>query len=82
MAGDEIMATSLEHIREILRPGLFEMRCSYEAVRAQWERILLDDPFLQALPTVSLPVAIAAGAAAAIIRNPEVSRRGLFGGGT
>lgn len=76
------MAIAVESIRDLLLPGLLEMRCSYEAVHAQWERILLDDPFLQALPTVSLPVAIAAGAAAAIIRNPEVSRRGLFGGGT
>ena len=34
-----------------------------------------------ALPTVSLPVAVAMGAAAVLIQNPDISRRGLFSWG-
>jgi hypothetical protein len=80
------MAIELENIRAHLLPGLWEMRGSYDAIPAQWAMIFsaADDELWTTitLPTVSIPVAIAAGAAAEVIRNPEVTRRWLFGGGT
>lgn len=70
----------LQHIRDLLMPGLLEIRTAYVVA---W-----DDAFAAgAAEAVSIPEAItlgpgaivAIGAAAAVIKNPTVSRRAMFG---
>lgn len=71
------MPVALANIRNELLPGLFAMQGSYAAIPAQW--VFAADEAVASLPAVSVPAALAMGAVAAVIANPEVSRRGLVG---
>lgn len=76
------MPVELHHIRELLLPGLMELASTQPAA---WDKVFLAPlkgegasiifDAAAPLPTVSLPVAVAMGAAAAVIKNPVVSRR-------
>ena len=75
------MPVSVEHIRELLMPGLMSVSGSYSTLAAQWEAVFAADAVeaktvapLLTVP-VSLPAAIAIGAAAVVIKNPTVTRR-------
>lgn len=75
------MAVQLSEIRDLLLPGLREVTSMYEMCPLQWsfaetKEIVAADIFNRGvLPKVSLPVAVAMGVAAAVIKNPVVSRR-------
>jgi hypothetical protein len=73
------MAISIENIRELLLPGLMSVSGSYSALPVQWEVMLAATEEVEAAPLlsvpVSLPVAVAIGAAAVVIKNPTVTRR-------
>ena len=73
------MAVGLEHMRDVLLPGLWEIRGSYSAVPVMWEKVFAA-PVVEeiALPLISPQAALAMGAIAVVIKNPKVSRRGLF----
>jgi hypothetical protein len=73
------MAVTLAQIRQELLPGLFAIQGSYDAIPAQWARVFALDEVVAPLPSVSLPQALIMGAAAVVITNPEVTRRGLLG---
>lgn len=66
----------LSHMRDLLLPGILEVASSYRALPAMWESF---EPAIAAphiwVPKLSVPAAIAVGAAAAIIKNPIVTRR-------
>ena len=70
------MAISLSQMRAELLPGLRLVAGGYERL-AGWERVFA--PSIQAphiwVPKLTLPGAMAVGAAVAIIRNPTVTRR-------
>ena len=75
------MAVSISHMRDLLMPGLMSVTGSYSTMPAQWEALFAADAVeeasaapLLAVP-VSLPAAIAIGAAAVVIKNPTVTRR-------
>lgn len=79
------MAVSLELIREELLPGLYdalsaEMHERYSFAMHSWNGIYgqfekaVSAPHIW-VPKLSLPQSLALGAAAAIVRNPEVTRR-------
>lgn len=77
------MPFSLENIREELMPGLLvkcHERYSFGWVdsRIDWHRLFAPAIVEPALPTLGARSAFAIGAAAAVIRNPKVSRRGLL----
>ena len=71
------MAVCVSQIRDLLMPGLWEIRGAYSAMPSVWESVFAEEAEA-ALPTIGVPAALALGAAAVIIHNPEVSRRGLF----
>ena len=73
------MPISSAHIRDLLLPGLYEVTGSYAGMPRYWEAMFTPQ-FVPAtphiwVPKLSLPMAVAAGAAAVIIKNPEVTRR-------
>ncbi len=68
------MAVSICDIRSILLPGLYDISGSYGMMR-QWETIFAPKTPHIWVPKLTLPEAVAAGAAAVIIKNPEVTRR-------
>ena len=77
------MPVSSVHIRDILLPGLYEVTGSYSGMAAQWEATFAADAasrkewlvvLAEATP-ISLPAAVAMGVAAAVIKNPTVTRR-------
>lgn len=76
------MTVELQHMRDYLLPGMYEVSMRYRSILTLWEdvfaagtRELLIFPAEVTLPSV--PAALAAGAAAAVIRNPIVTRRFL-----
>ena len=75
------MPVSIEHMRNLLLPGLYTVTGSYSTLPAQWEALFAADAVeaAEAAPLltvpVSLPAAIAIGAAAVVIKNPTVTRR-------
>lgn len=76
------MATPQDKIRNLLLPGLYTVRGSYSTWPAAWEGLFAAEAAeveAIALPSlsVSLPAAVAIGFAAAVIKNPTVSRRFL-----
>ena len=71
------MAVSVEAIRDLLLPGLRGIVGRYEAFPAYWEEAFeqtVAAPHIL-VPKLSLPVAVAVGAAALIVKNPIVTRR-------
>lgn len=67
-------------IRELLLPGLITVTerysfayCDYRSVFGTPE-LLMPKPHIW-VPKLTLPEAVAVGAAAAIIKNPEITRR-------
>ena len=72
------MSVQLEEIRNLLLPGLMEIRGSYTTWPGAWEGMfanpVADD---LVLPPLSPQLVLAMGAAAAVIKNPTVSRRFL-----
>lgn len=87
------MPVELNQMRDLLLPGLMEMVQSYSFMKEEWESEMLVDNLLvkgyerysysfDALPPAPLPIgpraALAMGVAAVVVKNPEVSRRGLF----
>ena len=69
------MPASLLMMRDLLLPGLL-------GVSQQWGDAFMTDPFMKApqaphiwVPKLTVPQALAVGAATAIIKNPEVTRR-------
>ena len=75
------MPVCVSKIRDELLPGLWEVRGMYCAIPTQWAVVFAEEA-APILPPVSLPVAVAMGAAAVLIQNPEISRRGLFAWGS
>ena len=89
------MAVNIAEIRDHLLPGLQVVVGRYASWPAQWEAFFAEEAAPLAplaadfkvteytgtniMDHVSLPAALAIGAAAVVIKNPEVSRRGLFG---
>ena len=78
------MTVSVEEIRDLLLPGLQQVVCSYSTWAPQWEALFAEAEASMAeemsaltMPPVSLPVAVAMGAAAVVIKNPTVTRRFL-----
>ncbi len=73
------MPTHLEHMRNILMPGLYSVRGSYSEIPVLWDAVFAADRAVAATPVMSIPVslsaAVAVGVAAAIIKNPTVTRR-------
>ncbi len=70
------MAVELTAMRDLLLPGLFAVRGSYSVMPYAWVDVFAEEA--AAIPTLNLPAAVAIGAAAVLIQNPEVSRRSLF----
>jgi hypothetical protein len=71
--------TDLSTMRDLLLPGLWEVRGTYNLLPRAWDDFFTPQ-FAPAtphiwIPKISVPLAFAAGAAAAIIENPEVTRR-------
>jgi hypothetical protein len=65
-------------MRELMLPGL--MAIQYETLPVQWATIFASEEVaIPSLPVISPQMALAMGAAAVVMKNPEVSRRGLFG---
>lgn len=83
MAGEEekgsqgIMPVELTQMRELLLPGLWELTGRYRFVQHSWGGVFGNFEQTMAAPHIWIPkkVAIAAGAAAVIIKNPEITRR-------
>lgn len=74
------MPVSLEHMREELLPGLRALHYSFartkEIYAANVMNTAFDAEFLPLLSApISLPAAVAVGAAAVVIKNPTVTRR-------
>lgn len=71
------MPVPLSEIRAALLPGLFDIRGEY--ISAMWAREFAA-PVVEILPAITLgPSAVVAMATAAVvIKNPTVSRRGIF----
>lgn len=71
------MPVELSAIRDLLLPGLRGIVGSYSSLPAMWTEAF--EPAIAAphiwVPKLSIPQAVALGAAAAIIKNPEVTRR-------
>lgn len=74
------MAVPLSTIRDLLLPGLITVSERYTWTSTDWRGIFgtfettMAAPHIW-VPKLMLPVAVAAGVAAAIIKNPEVTRR-------
>jgi len=76
------MPVALAQIREILLPGLTDIHGRYDMIPRQWDAVFKREGalFVPKMPAIiipepSLPVALAIGAAAVMIKNPEVTRR-------
>jgi hypothetical protein len=81
---------SLNHMRDLMLPGLrasvVDVVAWDNALVAAWDgafryplvRGMINDNLYKAAFAPSLPVALAMGAAAAVIKNPVVPRRFLF----
>ena len=71
------MSIDRSAIRDLLLPGLRGVVGSYSSLPAMWAEAF--EPAIAAphiwVPKLSIPQAVALGAAAAIIKNPEVTRR-------
>lgn len=71
------MPIQVAQIRDLLLPGLMQIRGSYSSLPALWAEAF--EPAIAAphiwVPKLSVPAALAVGAAAAIIKNPEITRR-------
>ncbi len=66
------MPVALHNIRELLLPGLWSIT-NFNMPPDQWN-VIFQPETIPAAP-ISIPVALAVGAAAAIIANPIVTRR-------
>ena len=67
----------LTEMRDLLLPGLLQITGNYERFPTMWEAAYgrsVAAPHIW-VPKLSLPQAALLGAAAAIIKNPEVTRR-------
>ena len=71
------MPVNLTEMRDLLLPGLLEIRTTYAALPTEWATMFTEAEAAP-LPSVSLPVAIAMGAAAVVIKNPEIERREMW----
>lgn len=71
------MVVPLNEMRELLLPPLIELRYSFAMTKEIWASNYLIRPAAPHIwiPKLTLPQAIAAAAAAAVIKNPEVTRR-------
>jgi len=70
------MPVELARIRDLLLPGLWAIQGEYRALPAQWAQIFAPPPQAEVLPIVLSPATVlATAAAAAILRNPIVTRR-------
>ena len=77
------MPVSLNHLRDQLLPGLLTVCWEYRMQHHVWTDAFTSDvaaPHIW-IPKISIPLAVAAGAAATVIRNPEVTRRFWAGWG-
>lgn len=77
------MAVSACEIRDLLMPGLQGVVGQYSQWPSMWAQVFEDaEPrivaSLEEATPPSIPVALAMGVAVAVIKNPTVSRRGLF----
>lgn len=74
------MSIELSQIRELLLPGLFQVTERYAFQFTDWRGVFgtyettIAAPHIW-VPKLTLPQAVAAGAAAAIITNPVITRR-------
>ena len=73
------MPIELAQIRDLLLPGLREIVWQYKDWPAYWEEAFTPQ-FVPAtphiwVPKLSVPMAVGIGVAAAVIKNPEVTRR-------
>lgn len=71
------MPVELIHLRNLLLPGLWQISIKEEGaiIERQWQ-----SPFTPAaphiwVPKLTIPQAIVVGAAATVIKNPEITRR-------
>lgn len=75
------MTVQLNQIRELLLPGLWDISQSFAQTQEVWAAKVLDSGLYVAetphiwVPKLSLPEAVLVGAAAAVIKNPTVTRR-------
>ena len=71
------MPVDLVHLREQLLPGLQQSFALTKEIYAAnvWNSVFAEEAPLAWVPELSLPAALAVGAAAVIIKNPEVTRR-------
>jgi hypothetical protein len=80
------MAVNLANIRDELLPGLMALQYSFATTKEIYAANAFNAAFAVVptaeIPMVSLPLALAAGAALAIIKNPEISRRGFIAWGS
>lgn len=76
----DAMAVDVALIRDLLMPGMLEISGNYKFVPPMWEEIFAGPPVVDALalPTLSPQVVLAMGAAAVVMKNPEVSRRSFW----
>lgn len=79
---DDMSIVALTEMRDLMLPGLQAMRTSYNFTKEQWAASILNNaklfvpakPYIW-IPKLTIPEAVAVGAAAAIIKNPIVTRR-------
>ena len=71
------MTVELAELRALLLPGLrsqiMQMRAAYPYTK--WNDIFIPATPHIWVPKLNLPTALAVGAAAAVIKNPEITRR-------
>ena len=73
------MPVNISEIRNLLMPGLISISGNYVDMPSMWTEAFEEGAELvPEIASVSLPVAVAMGAAAVLINNPEVTRRSLF----
>lgn len=75
------MAISLESLRDELFPGLMAIAGRYQPLMDSWEFTPEAPHIWVPKLELSLPPAVAVGAAAAIVQNPIVTRRLWMGWG-
>ena len=76
-----LMPVSLVHIREELLPGLTEVWYTTDQL-GRWEAVFAKKsviPLLPSVVTVTPQQALGLAAATLIMKNPVLSRRGMFG---
>ena len=74
------MPVSLNNMRDLMLPGLQQMAADYSLLKEQWAAQIFNTgtvvDFTKPLPLPLSPkVALLAGVAAAVMRNPIISRR-------